>query len=34
MPSEMFPAFGTGYCLKIDVVPFRGENEVEIFEPW
>lgn len=34
MPSEMFPAFTAGYCLKIDIVPFRGENEVEIFEPW
>lgn len=26
MPSEIFLAFGTGYCLKIDIVPFRGEN--------
>lgn len=22
MPSEMFPAFAAGYCLKIDIVPF------------
>lgn len=34
MPSEMLPAFAAGCCLKIDTVPFRAENGVEIFEPW
>lgn len=30
----MFPAFAAGYCLKIAIVPFRGENGLEIFELW